>query len=306
MADIGVHFTGPALHGVTAALARAGHEVHVAVDAGRVQSMVSRQLVDAWVVEAHAESVLSQLLTTRSYVLPADNIPDVSARQAFSLWVDSLLRQLELALLRPPVVASINSRARWQEVRAVWMLAGSAGATDAVQQFLNAFTEVPPVAFIYAQHLDPQLHHQLERFTPQNDLFSLAVARGSHALEVGQIVMISPQHKVTLHEFGRLTTSSEAWNTDHTPDINELLILMSALRVEDRGVIVFSGMGDDGRVALPTFDASGGTIWAQSPSSATSAAMPLAAIGTGLVQRSGDPASLAAALTARYKARKPA
>lgn len=300
MADIGVHFTGPALHGVTSALARAGHEVHVAADADRVRTMVERRSVDAWVVEAHAESVLNQLLPTGSYVLPADNIPDVSGRQAFSRWMDSLLRQLELALLRPPIVASINSRRRWQEVKAVWLLAGSAGATGAVQQFLNGFTRLPPVAFLYAQHLDPQLHHQLERFTPQNPLFSLAVAQGSHNLEAGQIVMISPRHKVTLHEFGRITSTRDAWNTDHTPDVNELLILLSALRVPERGVIVFSGMGDDGREALPTFDASGGSIWAQSPASAMSAAMPRAAIETGLVKRVGDPASLAAAFVARY------
>lgn len=300
MAAIGIHFTGPALHGVTAALSRAGHEVHVAADTMRVQSMLDKQLVDAWIVEAHAEAVLGQLLPTGCYVLPADNIPDVSSRQRFNLWMDSVLRQLEIALLRPPVIASISSRQRWQEVQAVWLLAGSAGATDAVQQFLNAFTEQPPVAFLYAQHLDPQLHHQLERFTLGSDLFSLAVSQGSHALEPGSIVMISPRHKVTLHETGRITSNKEAWNTGHTPDINELLILLSALRVARRGVIVFSGMGDDGREALPTFDASGGTIWAQSPGSAISGAMPSAAIATGLVERVGDPAGLAAAFSARY------
>lgn len=300
MAAIGVHFTGPVLHGVTAALSRAGHDVHVAADTFRVQSMLERRVVDAWIVDAHAEAVLNHLLPTGCYVLPADNIPDVSGRRHFNLWMDSLLRQLEMALLRPPVVASMSSRRRWQEVEAVWLLAGSAGATDAVQRFLNAFVEQPPVAFLYAQHLDPQLHHQLERFTLASDLFSLAISQGSHALERGSIVMISPTHKVTLHETGRITSNSEAWNTDHTPDINELLILLSALRVAQRGVIVFSGMGDDGREALPTFDASGGTIWAQSPASAMSGAMPSAAIATGLVERVGDPASLAAAFSARY------
>lgn len=301
MAAIGIHFTGPALHGVTAALAKAGHDVHVAADELRVQSMIDREVVDAWIVEAHAEAVLHQLLPTGCYVLPADNIPDVSGRQRFAIWINSVLRQLEIALLRPPVVASMSSRRRWQEVQAVWLLAGSAGATDAVQQFLNGFNEQPPVAFLYAQHLDPQLHHQLERFTLSSELFSLSVSQGSHALQRGSIVMVSPSHTVSLHETGRITSNSEPWTANHTPDINELLILLSALRVAERGVIVFSGMGDDGCEALSTFDASGGAIWAQSPASCASDAMPTAAIATGLVERVGDPADLAGAFSVRYR-----
>ncbi|MFK7978007.1 MAG: chemotaxis protein CheB [Halioglobus sp.] len=300
MAAIGIHFTGTTVHSVTAALSRAGHDVHVAADKLRVQSMLDREVVDAWIVDASAESVLSQLLLTDSYVLPADNIPNISDGQQFNVWIESVLRQLEMALLRPPVIASIANRRHWQEVQAVWLLAGSAGATAAVAQFLNAFTEQPPVAFLYAQHLDPQLHHQLERFTLSSDLFSLCVSQGSHSLQRGSVVMISPSHTVALHETGRITSNSEPWAADHTPDINELLILLSAMRVARRGVIVFSGMGDDGREALPTFDASGGSIWAQSPDSAMSAAMPSAAIATGLVERIGAPAELAAAFSARY------
>lgn len=300
MANIGVHFTGPALHGVTSAISGAGHEIYVAADMSRVQSLLDRTAIDAWIVEAHAEDVLSHLLPIGSFVLPADNIPEVSERKAFNTWMGALLTQLEVALLQPPVVASINGRERWQQVQAVWLLAGSAGATEAVQQFLNAFSEPPPVAFIYAQHLDPQLQHQLERFTLQNALFSLAIAQGSHTLEPGRIVMVSPQSRVALHEFGRITSTREAWNAEHTPDINEMLVLLSAFRASQCGVIVFSGMGDDGSAALPTFDASGGRIWAQAPASALSPAMPSAAIATGLVEKSDEPAALAAALEALY------
>lgn len=302
MANIGVHFHGPALHGVTAALSATGHEVHVAADLTRVESLLQRNAVDAWIVDASAESILDRLLPTGMYVLPADNIPEVSARRLFTGWMDSLLGQLELALLRPPVVASMRSRQQWQAVQGVWLLAGSAGATDAVQQFLNAFDEAPPVAFLYAQHLDPQLHHQLERFTPQNPLFGFALAEGSHVLAAGQVIMITPRHRVTLHDVGRINCSRVSWGTEHTPDINELIIMLSALRHRERGVILFSGMGDDGSEALPTFDASGGVIWAQSPTSAASVSMPEAAINTGLVERMADPAALAAALSARYRA----
>lgn len=301
MAQIGVHFTGEALHGVTAALSSAGHEVHIAADLSRVESLMARDAVDAWVIEARAEAVLSLLMPADCFVLPADNIPKLNDRKPFTIWVEALLTQLEIALLRPPVVASISGRERWQQVQAVWLLAGSAGATEAIQSFLNAFTTPPPVAFIYAQHLDPGSHHQLERFTPQNTCFTLSVAEGSHALEAGRIIMISPRSKVTVNEFGRLSSTRVPWSAGHTPDINDLLILMSALRVPQRGVIVFSGMGDDGCEALPIFDASEGRIWAQKTSSAISPAMPAAALATGLVEKTGDPAQLASALDALYR-----
>jgi chemosensory pili system protein ChpB (putative protein-glutamate methylesterase) len=169
-----------------------------------------------------------------------------------------------------------------------------------VQAFLSAFSEPPPVAFIYAQHLEPQLQHQLERFTPQNAAFSFELVEGSHVLAARQVLVVTPRHRITLHNSGRVNCARSPWNTEHTPDINELITLLSTLDHPDRGVILFSGMGDDGCEALPTFDASGGSIWAQSPASAASEGIPRAAIATGLVERVGEPAALAEALAARF------
>lgn len=300
MASIGVHFTGPALHGVTSALARAGHEVHVVSAAARIAPLVARTQVDAWIVEAAAETVLSELMATGDYVLPADNIPPVDDRRVFSRWMDGLLRQLDFSLLQPAAVACAQERERWREVRAIWLLAGSAGATEAVQQFLSAFASPPPVAFLYAQHLSPGQDHQLEQFTLQNTVFDLEIARGSHTLRTGQILMLSPRHKIVMNNFGRLSNGNEGWSGGHTPDFNELLVLLSTLRGIERGAILFSGMGDDGSEALPIFDASGGDVWAQSPGTALSPSLPSAAVATGVVKRVASPVALAGALERRY------
>ena len=47
---------------------------------------IDRNAVDAWIVDASAESILDRLLPTGMYVLPADNIPEVSARRLFTGW----------------------------------------------------------------------------------------------------------------------------------------------------------------------------------------------------------------------------
>ena len=112
--------------------------------------------------------------------------------------------------------------------------------------------------------------------------------------------MIPPGRKVTFGSFGRVASTRCGWGSHYTPDINELLVMLSAAKLPSPGVIIFSGMGDDGAGALRVFDAAGGRIWVQSPASAVCAGMPQAAIETELVHRSGDPAELAGALERLY------
>lgn len=297
-AHIGLALTGAARGALAGALVQAGFEVHIASTVARLHTLMARTEIDAWIFDARAEDVLELLLTTGRFLLPADNIPPADDPRAVSAWVEGLLRQLDVAVS----TGSGNTRMvdRWSEVRGVWLLAGSAGATGAVQDFLNAFRRPPPVAFLYAQHLDPELGSVLQRFTPQNTAFSLCTSEGVRALEPGTLIMISPRYKVVLNPFGQLSTTRQAWAGPHTPDINELLVIFSGARLPSPGVIVFSGMGNDGVEGLRIFEAAGGRVWAQSPGSAICPAMPQSALDTGLVQRSGEPAALASALEKLY------
>lgn len=301
MTTIGLVLEGDARHALVAALSRAGYEVEVASSEARLAALLQRNGIDAWIFDARSEGVLEMLLPTGCYLLPADNIPASSDRKGVTDWAASLLIQLDLALTISSSATPAGGLSRWKEVRAVWLIAGSAGATSAVQAFFDGFDEPPPVAFIYAQHLDPGQQHQLQSFTLSNKCFSLTLAEGAQVLEPGRIVMVSPQRKVVLNKFGHIAGIRSDWAAAHTPDINELLIILTAARLPSPGVIVFSGMGNDGAEALPVFDAGGGIIWAQSPETAIAPGMPQAAINTGLVQRTGDPQSLARALTNLYR-----
>jgi chemosensory pili system protein ChpB (putative protein-glutamate methylesterase) len=295
-----VVLTGTARDELVDALVKAGYEVHIAASVARVESLIAKNVVDAWIFDASADDVLDLLLGTRSFLLPADNIPTTVDRRSYSHWVERLMTQLEAALLSRAGGGRTGRVNRWGDVQGVWLLAGSAGATSAIQAFLNAFKQPPPVAFIYAQHLDPAQRHQLQSFTVQNTQFSLCISEGVQALAPAQLVMISPRCKVALNKFGQMTSTREAWEGEHTPDINEMLVILSAAQLPSPGVIVFSGMGDDGAAALHIFEAIGGRVWVQSPDSAVCAAMPQAAIDTGLVHRSGSPEELAATLERLY------
>ncbi|MCB1703889.1 MAG: chemotaxis protein CheB [Halioglobus sp.] len=298
--NIGLVLSGGARDAVVAALSQAGYEVHVAASLERVRTLIAREIVDAWIFDARAEDVLELLLPTGRFLLPADNIPMAQTAAGIRGWVEGLLTQLGMALSSGVTAAQCNAIDRWSEIRGVWLLAGSAGATTAIQSFLNSFAQPPPVAFLYAQHLDPAQQHLLHNFTVQNSQFTLCIADGVQTLQPARLVMIPPRHKVAITAFGRLSSTREEWTGPHTPDINELLVILSAAQLPSPGVIVFSGMGNDGAAALPVFEAAGGRVWAQSPDSAVCPAMPQAAIDSGRVQRVADPAALASALEALY------
>tara|TARA_R110002124_G_scaffold2783_9_gene18136 strand:- start:11202 stop:12122 length:921 start_codon:yes stop_codon:yes gene_type:complete len=298
--NIGLVLAGTARDAMVAALSVAGYEVHIAATIDRVRTLIARDAVDAWIFDARAEDVLDLLLPTGRFLLPADNIPDAEAGASFRNWVEGLLTQLGVALSGGAAPAQYHSRDHWPQVRGVWLLAGSAGATTAIQSFLNSFAQPPPVAFLYAQHLDAAQQQLLQSFTVQNRQFTLCIAEGVQVLQPARLVMIPPRHKVAITAFGRLSSTRENWTGPHTPDISELLVILSAAQLPSPGVIIFSGMGNDGASALPIFEAAGGRVWAQSPASAVCPAMPQAAIDSGLVQKVGDPAALATALEALY------
>ncbi len=180
------------------------------------------------------------------------------------------------------------------------MLAGSAGAGSAVQAFLNSFEAIPPVAFIYVQHYESKKQSQLQQLTAENPAFTMVLGVGEHNLAPGQLIIIPPQYKVSIDKAGKISSTKTAWEGEHTPDIEELLIIFSAANLPGAGVIFFSGMGRDGTNVLNVLDAGGTRIWAQAPESAICSSMPQAAIDTGLVHRIDTPKALANEIVKLY------
>lgn len=298
---VGLVLAGAVQQALAGALYAAGYEVCIVADMAQLQHLADRDEVDTWVIDAGSDDGLDVLLATGKFILPAESPPDPGDTRLFTRWSAGLVRQIDHAVASGIAVGRHGDEGnRWHQVEAVWLLAGSAGATSAVQEFLNTFETPPPVAFIYAQHYAPEKQDELEHYTVQNDEFSLLVGEGVHKLEPGRIIMVPPRCKVTIGEFGRIASTRTDWGQHHTPDINELLYILTGAGLPSPGVIIFSGMGDDGSAALKVFDAAGGRIWAQSPGSAASPGMPQAAIDTGLVHRTGTPTQLAAALEHLY------
>ena len=282
---------GQALHDV---LQRSGYQVYAGACREDLAALAASGGLDAWVFDARRHELLSLLSPGDPFLLPADNPPDPDDRDTFATWSAGLLRQLDAALLhRAAGTASGAEAMRCGALRSVWVLAGSAGASRAVQDFLNGFQRTPPAAFIYAQHYDPERQDQLGELTLENPRFRLQLAEARHALTPGKVIMVPPRCKIAINRFAEVCSTRAGWEDHLTPNIDELLVMFAASGLPRMGVIIFSGMGRDGAAALEVLAALGCRIWAQDPDSAVCTSMPRAAIATGYVQRTGSPAQLA-------------
>ena len=280
-------------------LSGAGYSVHIIEEARCADLVRTKKEIDAWVFDAQSEKVFYALSKTQKILMPVDDIPSPDETVKFANWSRAFLRQINLTTGKN----NKNSRAiseDWNLLKGVWVLAGSAGATTAVQTFLNAFTTAPPVGFLYAQHFSVGQQKQLQQLTTENPIFHIDVGIGEHLLAPGRVIMVPPQCKINIEEPGKVTSTHSTWGNHHTPNIDELLVILSAANLPALGVIVFSGMGDDGVKALSVIDAVGGHIWVQSPASSICDSMPKAALKTELVHKTGDPVYLAKALEALY------
>jgi len=174
-------------------------------------------------------------------------------------------------------------------------LGASAGGLAALEQMLPRVPPGAPVAWVYAQHLDPALETQLvpvlQRLTPM----PVRQAIDGLVLEPGHLVTIPADAALTVTEGRcRLQPLPAAHGRRQTLDL-----LFDSL-ARDRGPlavgVLLSGVGADGCEGLRAIRAAGGLTLAQLPQTAQFDAMPRQALALGVVDIAAPPAELPARL----------
>lgn len=175
----------------------------------------------------------------------------------------------------------------------VWVLGASLGGPEAVKRFLNTLDPDIDASFILAQHLGSNfvklLAEQLTRTTP----FKAMKPRVGHVLRHGEILVTPVSERLVINPIGAVELRSLDKKTPYSPSI-DLVIEDAALRFGSKsGVIMFSGMGNDGVAGLEFMKEKNAPIWAQDADSCVISSMPDEARNTGLVDFSGSPEELA-------------
>jgi len=262
------------------------------------------QSVDAWVVDiseldrgetdgeqkADLIGLLDNLLEQTSVpVILNDAAELVHGTPEYQDWVRRMLQRLER--LNGDISLQIDSGAT-----EVWILAASTGGPAAVKDFLAKLPAGLKIAFIYVQHIDNGQSETLVKMMSNAGAYPVSIARQGLVLSDNTITLVTPDRTVNIHDNGTLIISKKPWVGFYSPSIDQIAANIARVYRQHSGIIIFSGMGDDGAASCRLIKQQGGKVWVQTPAQSTIASMPEAAIATGTVSFVGTPPELADAL----------
>ncbi len=277
-------------------IAKSGHKLAHQLLLGQARSLVEDENLDAWLVdvaEDYADELqLLETLFSRSRVpvILSDSSEFSAGSEEHTAW----LRRTSLRLQR--LRGDINLQ-QVEPASELWVLAASTGGPAAVKRFLAALPANLGIAFLYVQHIDANQAVTLNRMMTNAGSYPALVASQGLVLEANSLTLITAKDPVELLGNGTLMVNyGQAWKGDYAPSIDQVAANAAQIYRERSGLIIFTGMGDDGAASCRIMKQVGGQVWVQRPDDCTSDSMPVSALATGCVGLSGTPEYLAKAL----------
>jgi chemosensory pili system protein ChpB (putative protein-glutamate methylesterase) len=255
---------------------------------------------DAWLLDSSdpdVDQLVSQIVQYSSATpfLVNDEYPPAQP-EALADWRRRVLDKLE------ELVASVSAApyAKIEAPVAVWVLAASTGGPEAISEFLAALQPGLPIAMVYAQHIESGFDSVLKNALERHRHYPSTLCRGEQSLRKGGLLVVPADRQLRFLPFHRVIETRSPWEGRYQPAIDQVTGDLARLYPQRCGVIVFSGLCDDGALGCRVVQANGGEIWAQTPASCVSPDMPQAALATGTVTVQGTPEQLAQAMNNRY------
>lgn len=270
------------------------HLILSAQDAAKQQLL--DQPLDAWVVDVaedycDEQHLLEELFAQcRVPIILSDSSEFTAGSEDHSAW----LRRTGLRLQR--LRGDINLQ-QANPASELWILAASTGGPAAVKRFLAQLPANLGIAFLYVQHIDANQATTLNRMMSNAGSYPAIVATQGVVLEANSLTLVTARDSVEILENGTLVVNyGKSWKGSYAPSIDQLAANAARIYRERCGVIIFTGMGDDGAASCRLIKQVGGKAWAQSPDDCTSDSMPVSALATGCISLSGTPEYLARSL----------
>ena len=284
---------------LTQLVARSGHKVggHLLLSACKtVNQQLLEQPLDAWLVDVAEDycddqQLLEQLFAqSRVPIILSDSSEFAPGSDEHSAW----LRRTGLRLQR--LRGDINLQ-QANPASELWVLAASTGGPAAVKRFLAQLPANLGIAFLYVQHIDANQAVTLNRMMSNAGSYAAMVATQGVVLEANSLTLVTARDSVEILENGTLVVNyGQSWEGSYAPSIDQLAANAARIYRERCGLIIFTGMGDDGAASCRLIKQVGGKAWAQSPDDCTSDSMPVSALATACISLNGTPEYLARAL----------
>lgn len=269
----------------------AGHQVAVRLVAVSASLKVPLPAVDAWVARLDlqrdgAVAFVERLESTGSPVI-YDEIVLFTGGLGVNERAKRFAAKLQLC---------VGEGVTPEEKKAdeVWVLAASTGGPEAVVQFFKALPDnLCGVAFVYVQHINPEISASLQKALLLSTRWRVLTCERSRMLREKSVYVVPPENQIEVYDNGMIAPASASWLGAYKPSADQVMARVARQYGSRSGAIVFSGMGDDGAKSCTYMRRSGGVIWAQSPETCAVDSMPVSAIKTGVVSYQGSPEKLA-------------
>ncbi len=252
---------------------------------------------DTWLVDlgSDVQDAIALLVEhSDTPLLINEAMPPETEPEAFQAWRRRLLKKLEtVAVAKSDAEAETSLAVGATDYEQVWVLAASMGGPDAVRDFLDQLDDNLPIAMVYAQHTAKAFDRQLGKTVGRNQRYPMRLVSSEQRLSGGEVTVIPVDRQVRFLDHGRVVATRQSWQGFYQPTIDQVISELARLYRQRLGVIVFSGMCDDGAAGCRVVKACGGTVWVQQPDSCISPDMPEAALATGCVSYQGSPQQLA-------------
>ncbi len=194
-----------------------------------------------------------------------------------------------------------NNSTKSKPAKCVWVLGASLGGPPAVKDFLDALPPGLPIAFVYAQHIDERFEETLSSTIGRHSAYELVTLQPNEPLLTGQVLVAPVKKQFDFSSAGLMTRVDKPWPGPYGPSIDQVILTVYAHFKCVSGVILFSGMGNDGSEAIMSIDSPDLTVWVQTPESCINSSMPESALETERVKFRGNPFQLANQLVNRLK-----
>ncbi len=257
----------------------AGCDVGAVLVAGKIDVALDLHMdLDAWLVNldgdnslpASQQESLEQTLNDLSVpVMFVEGSVPAPFTEEYSSWSRRLTSKLT------QLAGHINlSQSATSVAKRVWVLAASTGGPDAVMAFLQQLPKVlPTVAFVYVQHIESSFENNLIQAINHRTVLNAFLAKHGDILKVGSVALIPAAEQIDLLPNGTFQRTGNRWHGAYSPSIDQVIANIANIYGSNSGVIVFSGMGDDGARGCKWLAQKGGKVWLQERESCTVASM---------------------------------
>ncbi len=175
-------------------------------------------------------------------------------------------------------------------------IGASAGGVEALRDLVSSLPSDLACAILVVLHVPAEAPSVLARILDRDSPLPTAEAVDGEPLQPGTIHVAMPNRHL-LVDGNRIALSQGPTENGHRPAVNALFRSV-ALAFGPRAVgILLSGVLDDGTLGLAAIRSRGGTTIAQVPGEALFPAMPLSAIGAGVVDHEVSAAKVGGLLT---------